>query len=145
MSDQWFSKQEDKSLSTRISGTIIMKEDKVARFCSSPSKSSFGTNAPSSSSIYNLDESSSDFAEDCGMTSGSRTSTLDRIYAREQKLYDEVKNQEYLLPLPEIHERMSRSRLEIRGPSTARCINEQNMNQLLNLLKLRGGVHMNVL
>ena len=76
---------------TRINGTGIMKEDEVARYCSSPPKSSFGTNAPSSSSIYNLDESSSDLAEDCGMTSSSRASTLDRIYAREEKLYDEVK------------------------------------------------------
>lgn len=69
----------------------------IALFRSSSSRSSsFRTNPTSSSSIDNLDDSSSDFAEDCIMISGSHASTLDRIYAWEKKLYDEVKAGERL-------------------------------------------------
>lgn len=63
---------------------------------SSSRSSSFRTNPTSSSSTDNLDDSSSDFAEDCIMISGSHASTLDRIYAWEKKLYDEVKAGERL-------------------------------------------------
>ncbi|EPS60621.1 hypothetical protein M569_14181 [Genlisea aurea] len=42
----------------------------------------------------NSDDSSSDFVEDMCMISGSHSSTLERIYAWERKLYDEVKASE---------------------------------------------------
>lgn len=38
-----------------------------------------------------IDDSSSDFVEDFCMISGSHSSTLDRMYAWERKLHDEVK------------------------------------------------------
>lgn len=38
-----------------------------------------------------LDDSSSDYVEDLCMISGSHASTLERLYAWEKKLYDEVK------------------------------------------------------
>ncbi|CAN6478124.1 unnamed protein product [Victoria cruziana] len=41
-----------------------------------------------------IDDSSSDFVEDFCMISGSHSSTLDRIYAWERKLHDEVKASE---------------------------------------------------
>jgi hypothetical protein len=37
------------------------------------------------------DDSGSDFAEEFCMIAGSHSSTLDRLYAWERKLYDEVK------------------------------------------------------
>lgn len=37
------------------------------------------------------DDSGSDFVEDFCMIAGSHSSTLDRVYAWERKLYDEVK------------------------------------------------------
>jgi len=63
---------------------------------SSSRSSSFRTNPASSISTDNLDDSSSDFAEECSLISGSHASTLDRIYAWEKKLYDEVKAGERL-------------------------------------------------
>ncbi|KAH9294954.1 hypothetical protein KI387_038542 [Taxus chinensis] len=41
-----------------------------------------------------IDDSSSDFVEDLCMISGSHASTLERLYAWEKKLYDEVKAEE---------------------------------------------------
>ncbi|XP_029119353.1 uncharacterized protein [Elaeis guineensis] len=41
-------------------------------------------------------DSSSDFVEEFSMISGSHSSTLDRLYAWEKKLYDEVKGSEYI-------------------------------------------------
>lgn len=38
-----------------------------------------------------VDDSGSDFVEEFCMISGSHSSTLDRLYAWERKLYDEVK------------------------------------------------------
>ncbi|GLJ52185.1 hypothetical protein SUGI_1110100 [Cryptomeria japonica] len=43
-----------------------------------------------------LDDSSSDYVEDLCMISGSHASTLERLYAWEKKLYDEVKAEEYI-------------------------------------------------
>lgn len=37
------------------------------------------------------DDSASDFVEDVCMNAGSHSSTLDRLYAWERKLHDEVK------------------------------------------------------
>ncbi|KAI3462051.1 hypothetical protein Pfo_018714 [Paulownia fortunei] len=42
------------------------------------------------------DDSGSDFIEEFCMISGSHSSTLDRLYAWERKLYDEVKASEYI-------------------------------------------------
>lgn len=64
----------------------------VALFRSASSRSSssrFLIN--SSSSKDEDDESSSDFSEETCMFSGSHQSTLDRLYAWEKKLYEEVK------------------------------------------------------
>lgn len=38
-----------------------------------------------------IDDSGSDFVEEFCMIAGSHSSTLDRLYAWERKLYDEVK------------------------------------------------------
>ncbi|XP_020596157.1 uncharacterized protein LOC110036131 [Phalaenopsis equestris] len=48
----------------------------------------------SCSSKGDADESSSDYSEECCMVSGSHKSTLDRLYAWEKKLYEEVKSGE---------------------------------------------------
>lgn len=42
------------------------------------------------------DESGSDFLEEVCMIAGSHSSTLDRLYAWERKLYDEVKVDSYI-------------------------------------------------
>eukprot|EP01018_Ginkgo_biloba_P038261 Gb_01964 [translate_table: standard] len=58
---------------------------------SASSLSSSSKMPPASSSKDGIDDSSSDFGEDFCMISGSHASTLDRLYAWEKKLYDEVK------------------------------------------------------
>lgn len=50
----------------------------------------------SSSSKEDTEDSSSEFADDCVMIAGSHASTLDKIFAWEKKLYDEVKDGERL-------------------------------------------------
>ena len=64
----------------------------LIRSASSRSSSSrFLMNSSSSSKEEGGDESTSDFSEEACMFSGSHQSTLDRLYAWEKKLYDEVK------------------------------------------------------
>ncbi|KAL4205330.1 hypothetical protein AMTRI_Chr01g114090 [Amborella trichopoda] len=63
----------------------------LIRSASSRSSSS-RTFQASSSSRDDMDDSSSDFSEESCMLSGSHQSTLDRLYAWEKKLYDEVKS-----------------------------------------------------
>lgn len=64
----------------------------VALFRSASSRSSSSRFLiKSSSSRDEGDESSSDFSEESCMFSGSHQSTLDRLYAWEKKLYDEVR------------------------------------------------------
>lgn len=58
---------------------------------STPSHSSSSKTPFASSSKDDIDDSSSDFVEDTCMISGSHSSTLDRLYAWEIKLYEEVK------------------------------------------------------
>ncbi|PON66142.1 hypothetical protein PanWU01x14_111930 [Parasponia andersonii] len=66
----------------------------LIRSASSRSSSSrFQVNSSSSSKEEGEESSNSDFSEDC-MLSGSHQSTLDRLYAWEKKLYDEVKSGE---------------------------------------------------
>jgi len=55
------------------------------------SRSSSSRNPLTSASKDDCGESCSDFIEEFCMISGSHTSTLDRLYAWERKLYDEVK------------------------------------------------------
>ncbi|XP_076883373.1 protein ALTERED PHOSPHATE STARVATION RESPONSE 1-like [Bidens hawaiensis] len=57
------------------------------------SSSSRNPLAPTSKDANN-DDSGSDFFEECCMIAGSHSSTLDRLYAWERKLYDEVKASE---------------------------------------------------
>ncbi|KAL5549355.1 hypothetical protein UlMin_004586 [Ulmus minor] len=67
----------------------------LIRSASSRSSSSrFLMNSSSSSKEEGGDESTSDFSEEACMFSGSHQSTLDRLYAWEKKLYDEVKSGE---------------------------------------------------
>lgn len=67
----------------------------VALFRSASSRSSSSRFLiKSSSSRDEGDESSSDFSEESCMFSGSHQSTLDRLYAWEKKLYDEVRSGE---------------------------------------------------
>lgn len=47
--------------------------------------------------VSDNDDSGSEFAEEFCMIAGSHSSTLDRMYAWERKLYDEVKVCELLL------------------------------------------------
>lgn len=64
----------------------------VALFRSASSRSSSSRFLVNSSSPGDEGyESSSDFSEEPCMSSGSHQSTLDRLYAWEKKLYDEVK------------------------------------------------------
>lgn len=65
----------------------------VAIFRSGSSRSSSSRFLASSSSISKEEgyESSSDFSEESSMLSGSHQSTLDRLYAWEKKLYEEVR------------------------------------------------------
>ncbi|KAL5982145.1 hypothetical protein ACLOJK_016214 [Asimina triloba] len=58
------------------------------------SQSSSSKNLLRSVSRDDIDDSGSDFVEEFCMISGSNSSTLDRLYAWERKLYDEVKASE---------------------------------------------------
>ncbi|KAF6149109.1 hypothetical protein GIB67_038892 [Kingdonia uniflora] len=60
------------------------------------SQSSSSKNPLNSASKDDIDDSLSDFAEEFCMIAGSHRSTLDRLYAWERKLYDEVKASEYI-------------------------------------------------
>lgn len=64
------------------------------RSVSSQSSSSRNPLAPASKD--DNDDSGSDFAEEFCMITGSHSSTLDRLYAWELKLYDEVKASEFI-------------------------------------------------
>lgn len=55
------------------------------------SRSSSSRNPLTAASKEYNDDSGSDFVEEFGMIAGSHSSTLDRLYAWERKLYDEVK------------------------------------------------------
>ena len=58
---------------------------------STSSHSSSSQNPLASRSKDDNDDSGSDFVEEFCMIAGSHSSTLDRLYAWERKLYDEVK------------------------------------------------------
>ncbi|KAJ7956849.1 BZIP transcription factor, putative (DUF630 and DUF632) [Quillaja saponaria] len=60
------------------------------------SQSSSSRNALAATSKEDIDDSGSDFIEEFCMIAGSHSSTLDRMYAWERKLYDEVKASEYV-------------------------------------------------
>ena len=55
------------------------------------SRSSSSRNPLATASKEDGDDSGSDFVEECCMISGSHSFTLDRLYAWERKLCDEVK------------------------------------------------------
>jgi len=55
------------------------------------SRSSSSRNALAAKTKEDVDDSGSDFVEEVCMIAGSHSSTLDRLYAWERKLYDEVK------------------------------------------------------
>ncbi|MBA0635644.1 hypothetical protein Godav_022247 [Gossypium davidsonii] len=61
---------------------------------SASSRSSSSRNPLATASKDDADDSGSDFVEEFCMISGSHSSTLDRLYAWERKLYDEVKASE---------------------------------------------------
>uniref|UniRef100_A0A2N9HLV8 DUF632 domain-containing protein n=1 Tax=Fagus sylvatica TaxID=28930 RepID=A0A2N9HLV8_FAGSY len=58
------------------------------------SRSSSSRNPLAAASKEDVDDSGSDFVEEFCMIAGSHSSTLDRLYAWERKLYDEVKASE---------------------------------------------------
>ncbi|KAF7839973.1 nitrate regulatory gene2 protein-like [Senna tora] len=58
------------------------------------SRSTSSRNPLAATSKEDIDDSGSDFIEEFCMISGSHSSTLDRLYAWERKLYDEVKASE---------------------------------------------------
>ncbi|CAL0306591.1 unnamed protein product [Lupinus luteus] len=58
------------------------------------SRSSSSRNALPTKSKEDVDDSGSDFVEEFCMIAGSHSSTLDRLYAWERKLYDEIKASE---------------------------------------------------
>ncbi|VVA32938.1 PREDICTED: of unknown [Prunus dulcis] len=58
------------------------------------SRSSSSRNALATASKDDVDDSGSDFVEEFCMIAGSHSSTLERLYAWERKLYDEVKASE---------------------------------------------------
>lgn len=58
------------------------------------SRSSSSRNPLAAASKEDIDDSGSDFVEEFCMIAGSHSSTLDRLYAWERKLYDEVKASE---------------------------------------------------
>ncbi|KAL9329582.1 hypothetical protein ACSQ67_004585 [Phaseolus vulgaris] len=61
------------------------------------SRSSSSRNALATKSKEDIDDSGSDFVEEVCMIAGSHSSTLDRLYAWERKLYDEVKASESIM------------------------------------------------
>ncbi|KAH9306742.1 hypothetical protein KI387_011146, partial [Taxus chinensis] len=77
------------------SAKVLSSSFSLLRSLSSRSSSS-RTFIASSSSKDDTDDSGSDFAEEFVMISCSHASTLDRIFAWEKKLYDEVKDGERL-------------------------------------------------
>ncbi|GLT73068.1 hypothetical protein SLA2020_449500 [Shorea laevis] len=75
--------------------TAMKMLNPVALFRSASSRSSSSRFLANSSSTRDEGyESSSDFSEEPCMSSGSHQSTMDRLYAWEKKLYDEVKSGE---------------------------------------------------
>ncbi|KAH1135025.1 hypothetical protein AAZX31_05G168300 [Glycine max] len=60
------------------------------------SRSSSSRNALATKTKEDIDDSGSDFVEEFCMIAGSHSSTLDRLYAWERKLYDEVKASEFI-------------------------------------------------
>ncbi|KAF4353455.1 hypothetical protein F8388_010782 [Cannabis sativa] len=82
------------SSSNELTVKKILNPVALIRSASSRSSSSrFIANSSSSSREETEESSSSDFSEEC-MFSGSHQSTLDRLYAWEKKLFDEVKSGE---------------------------------------------------
>ncbi|XP_008803752.2 protein ALTERED PHOSPHATE STARVATION RESPONSE 1-like [Phoenix dactylifera] len=67
---------------------------KVITWNRSISSLSSSSRTPLASAAKDGGDSSSDFIEEFSMISGSHSSTLDRLYAWERKLYDEVKGSE---------------------------------------------------
>ncbi|KAI3981293.1 hypothetical protein MKX01_004557 [Papaver californicum] len=63
---------------------------------STSSQSSSSRNPLASASKNDVDDSGSDFLEEFNMIAGSHSSTLDRLYVWERKLFDEVKASEYI-------------------------------------------------
>ncbi|XP_027921326.1 nitrate regulatory gene2 protein-like [Vigna unguiculata] len=61
------------------------------------SRSSSSRNALAAKTKEDVDDSGSDFVEEVCMIAGSHSSTLDRLYAWERKLYDEVKASESIM------------------------------------------------
>ncbi|XVF61668.1 hypothetical protein PTKIN_Ptkin08bG0148900 [Pterospermum kingtungense] len=61
---------------------------------SASTRSSSSRNPLATASKDDAEDSGSDFIEEFGMIAGSHSSTLDRLYAWERKLYDEVKASE---------------------------------------------------
>lgn len=68
------------------SGQKIISWKRTASIRSTSSRNPLAT-----SSKEDIDDSGSDFIEEFCMIAGSHSSTLDRLYAWERKLYDEVK------------------------------------------------------
>ncbi|RDX93019.1 Nitrate regulatory gene2 protein, partial [Mucuna pruriens] len=67
---------------------------KIISWRTRSSRSSASRNALAAKTKEDIDDSGSDFVEEFCMIAGSHSSTLDRLYAWEQKLYDEVKASE---------------------------------------------------
>ncbi|XP_028547629.1 nitrate regulatory gene2 protein isoform X1 [Dendrobium catenatum] len=81
------------SASNELAAVRMLNPIALFRSTSSHSSASKFFHA-SSSSKGDADESSSDYSEECCMLSGSHKSTIDRLYAWEKKLYEEVKSGE---------------------------------------------------
>lgn len=64
---------------------------KIISWKRTTSSRSTSSRNPLAASKEDMDDSGSDFIEEFGMIAGSHSSTLDRLYAWERKLYDEVK------------------------------------------------------
>ncbi|PIA48093.1 hypothetical protein AQUCO_01400584v1 [Aquilegia coerulea] len=69
---------------------------KVITWHRSVSSRSSSSKNPLTAPKDDMSDSGSDFAEEFCMITGSHSSTLDRLYAWERKLYDEVKASEYI-------------------------------------------------
>lgn len=88
------SREQYLSTSNELSAMKILNPVALFRSASSSRSASSRFLVTSSCSKDEGYESSSDFSEDTCMFSGSHQSTLDRLYAWEKKLYDEVKSGE---------------------------------------------------
>ncbi|KAK8606991.1 hypothetical protein V6N13_052742 [Hibiscus sabdariffa] len=78
-----------------VSRESVPRVTKVIHWKQSASwRSSSSRNPLTTTSKDDADDSGSDFTEECCMIAGSHSSTLDRLYAWERKLYDEVKASE---------------------------------------------------